>query len=718
MKEPTLELAKQHFLAGRYLEAESVLKNLHQLDPDNADILQLLGVVSHSLGKSADSLPLLQRAVKLNPTKADFLCNLGLVLNACGKHEESISAFRKALKLQPLLAPAWSNLGSVQTEAGELDDAISSLRRALELQPNYPDAQCNLGNALRKAGKPVEAIAAYRQAIAQQPQHVRAYNNLGVVYQEEGLWEDALLAVKQAVALRPQYSQAYVSLGNLLQEMNRFDEAAAAFRQALSLRPNYSIAAYNMGNALHCAGRMEEAIAAFQHAISLQPDYADAYHNLANVLHGVGRLDETIDAYDRAIALRPDHSGMAGTRLYTICFHDRYDAAMILRDSQDWNRRFADPLKNEIRPHENNRDPNRKLRIGYVSPDFRRHCQAFFTIPLLSHHDHSKFEIICYADVSKMDHVSREIQKYSDGWKSTVGMSDAQVAQMIRADQVDVLVDLTMHMSAAKPLVFARKPAPVQVAWLAYPGTTGIAAMDYRLTDPYLDPAGSYDADYAEKSFRLPHTFWCYDPLKREPPVNSLPAMSNGFITFGCLNNFCKLTDPTLALWSKVLGAIPTSRLILLAPLGLHRQKVLDQLKVQPDRVEFLAFQPRPQYLQTYHRIDLGLDTFPYNGHTTSLDSLWMGVPVVSLMGKTVVSRAGFSQTSNLGLADELVAKTDDQFVEIAKKLSGDLNHLNQLRSTLRQKMERSPLMDAERFAKDIEAAYRQMWQTWCANKP
>jgi predicted O-linked N-acetylglucosamine transferase (SPINDLY family) len=273
-----------------------------------------------------------------------------------------------------------------------------------------------------------------------------------------------------------------------------------------------------------------------------------------------------------------------------------------------------------------------------------------------------------------------------------------------------------MHMAHARPLLFARKPAPVQICWLAYPGTTGMTAMDYRLTDPYLDPPGADEECYAEKSFRLADTFWCYDPLTTEPAVNPLPALKNGFITFGSLNNFCKVNEPVLKLWAQVLRAVDRSQLLLLAPETRHRSHVTDFLEsdgISSDRIRFADLRPRSDYLQLYHQIDLGLDTFPYNGHTTSLDSYWMGVPVVTMAGETVVGRAGVSQLMNLELP-ELIARSPDEFVAIARGLVNDLPRLSELRSTLRPRMEASPLMNAPRFAHSIEAAYREIWRVNC----
>jgi predicted O-linked N-acetylglucosamine transferase (SPINDLY family) len=291
------------------------------------------------------------------------------------------------------------------------------------------------------------------------------------------------------------------------------------------------------------------------------------------------------------------------------------------------------------------------------------------------------------------------------------------MAEQIREDCVDILVDLKLHTSDNRLLVFARKPAPVQVTWLGYPGSTGLSTIDYRLSDPYLDPPGMDESVYSERTIRLPNCFWCYDPLDgRNVPVGPLPAMETEVVTFGCLNYFGKINNGILDLWAKVLRQVEGSRLALLASPGSHRQHLLDRLTeqgIEPNRIEFKGPQPHVKYLERYHRIDIGLDSFPYNGHTTSLDSLWMGVPVVTLAGQTAVSRAGWSQLSNLGLT-ELAGSTPEQFVRIAVELANDLPRLKDLRSTLRPRMEASPLMDAPRFARNVEAAYRRMWRDWC----
>jgi predicted O-linked N-acetylglucosamine transferase (SPINDLY family) len=325
-------------------------------------------------------------------------------------------------------------------------------------------------------------------------------------------------------------------------------------------------------------------------------------------------------------------------------------------------------------------------------------------------------EIFCYSNVIRADALTEQFRRYADAWRGIEGLSDLQTVDLIRQDRIDILVDLTLHTGKNRLAVFACKPSPVQVTFAGYPGSTGLNTIDYRLTDPYLDPPGLNDQFYSESSIRLPDTFWCYEPLVTQLEINPLPAQTDAHVTFGCLNSFCKVNEQVLRLWAQVVKTVDRSRLMILCPEGSHRQPLLDLLQgegISPDRIELVVRCPRRQYLELYHRFDVGLDTFPYNGHTTSLDSFWMGVPVVTLVGQTVVGRAGLSQLTNLGLP-ELIAQTPEQYVQIATKLAGDLPRLAELRRTLRARMEASPLMDAPRFARSVEAAYRRMWRAWC----
>ena len=493
------------------------------------------------------------------------------------------------------------------------------------------------------------------------------------------------------------------------QQLGFLSGAIDCYRLLLDVKPREPDAWNNLSLCLRLVDNLDEAIACGQRALKLRPDFALAHNNLGLMQKDAARIEESRVAYQLAIATDPSYTDARSNLAYLLSFHSGYDAHAIRTQVENL---FPDQYPPLVVPATLGSAEKRRLRIGYVSPDFRDHCQSLFTIPLLEHHDKEQFEIICYADLNAPDDYSARIKRSADVWRQTHGMNDVELAHRIADDGVDILVDLTMHMAHGRPLVFARKPAPVQIAWLAYPGTTGIKAMDYRLTDPWLDPLNSDTGCYTERSLRLADTFWCYDPLITDLAPNELPALSNGYITFACLNNFCKVSDASLRLWAKVMARVKDSRLLLLAPQGQHRQHVLEQLALEgidSDRVEFIAYLPRRDYLLTYHRVDLCLDTLPYNGHTTSLDAYWMGVPVVTQVGNTVAGRAGWSQLNNLGLP-ELAAMDEDSFVEIAFNLASDIPRLNGLRQGLRQMMENCPLMDKPRFARAMENVFKEAW--------
>ena len=424
-------------------------------------------------------------------------------------------------------------------------------------------------------------------------------------------------------------------------------------------------------------------------------------------------MDEAAAYYRRALDINPDLAEMHSNLLCALNYCSNVDGWTIRQEHDRWNRQQAAPLAQFIQPHTNDRSPNRKLRIGYVSPDFRWHPVGRFILPLLEAHDRGAFEVFCYASQNVDDALTAACRAQASVWRAVATSTDEQLAQQIRQDRIDILVDLTMHMGNNRLMVFARKPAPVQVTYLAYCSTTGLATMDYRLTDPYFGSAGADQRVYSEKSVCLPDTYWCYRQVDEAPDAGSVPALASGHVTFGSMNNFCKVTPPTLTAWSVLLQRMPTARLLFHAHAGSHRKRVLDVFSHQgilADRVTFVDYLPSVEYFRIHQRIDICLDPFPYAGGTTTCDALWMGVPVVSLAGQTAVGRGGLSILSNLGLAD-LVANSPEQYIDIAVKLAGDVPRLQELRGTLRERMRQSPLMDAPRFARHVEAAYREMWR-------
>ena len=604
-------------------------------------------------------------------------------------------------------------------QAGRLQAAEHIYRRILQVEPNYANAIHLLGVIAHQAGKHEVAVEYIGRAIGLQGNVPAFHNNLGEACRALGRIPEALACYRRALELKPQYAGAYYNMGVALQDRGKLDQAVACYRRALELKPDFAEAHNNLGNALKVQKKPDEAVACYRRALELKPDFAEAHNNLGTACKDQGKLDEAVVCCRRAVQLKPDFAWAHSNLLYTLLYCSGYDAQGIYDEHRRWNQQHAEPLAQFIQPHGNDRSPHRRLRIGYVSPDFRNHPLPIIAGPLFRAHDHQEFEVFCYSDVARPDAITARFRGCADVWRNVVGHSDEQLAELIRRDRIDILVDLCMHMGRSRLLVFARKPAPIQACWFAYPGTTGLSTIDYRLTDPHLDPAGLNDRYYSEQSIRLPDTFWCYDPLIGELAVNAPPVLEKGYITFGCLNNFCKVNVAVLSLWARVLKRVDRSRLMLLTAEGSHRQCTLRQLEregVTPDRVTFVAHRSRARYLELYHGIDIGLDTVPYNGHTTSLDSFWMGVPVVTLTGPTAVGRAGLSQLMNLGLA-ELIAYCPEQYVRIAVELAHDLSRLSGLRATLRDRMQASPLMDAPRFAGNVEAAYREMWRRWCATQ-
>jgi predicted O-linked N-acetylglucosamine transferase (SPINDLY family) len=681
------ELALRHHQAGQLAQAESIYRQVLAQQPDHGEAMHFLGVLTFEAGRRDAGIELLQQSIHLRPNWDVGHMNLANALKENGRLDEAIIEYRKTVALNPASGQAWIQLGDLLKQQRVFDGAIT----------------------------------AYRQAIALGVRSAGIYHHLGFVLAEMGRLSEAVVAYRQGLALGPETAEIHNDLGNALCLERKHDQAIAAYRRAVALKPGLADACNNLGNALNLVGRLDEAIAAYRQAIVLQPDFSYACSNLGLALAGQGQLDEAMAVFRQAIALDPRNADSHSNLVYWLSFCPDYDAQAIAREHRQWNRLHAEPLRRFIKPHVNPRDPNRRLRIGYVSADLRDHVVGRNLLPLFARHNREQFEVTCYANLLCPDEMTPQFRRWSDRWRSIVGMSDERVAEQIRSDGIDILVDLSLHLWGNRLLVFARKPAPVQATFAGYPGSTGLSAIDYRLSDPYLDPPGTDESVYSEQTIRLPNTFWCYDPLDyADIGVNPLPASDKGMVTFGCLNNFGKVTPPMLMLWAQILQRVNSSRLVLMAKSGSHRQQTIDLLSqegILPQRVEFIDFQSRRDYLRQYHRIDIGLDTLPYNGHTTSLESLWMGVPVVTLVGKTVVGRAGFSQLSNLKLT-QLAAQTPEEFVQAAADLAHDLPRLAELRATLRGRMERSPLMDAAGFARGVESAYRQMWQAYLTEPP
>ena len=692
---------------------QAALQSIHRATlaaPNNGRYQFGLGQVLDALQRWDEAADAYRRTLADDPTSLDAYIALGLALQRGGRPGQAAAAYRSALQIEAENPVILGNLGSALREMGDADAAIGILERAVALDPQGASHAVNLGLALMQRRDFAAAYGVLRTLLDREPGNADAAFNLGNALRGLGRTREAATCLRLAADLRPGFADALNNLGNAHKELGEFDSAMGAFEEALRVQPDHLAALNNAGCLLRTLGRIDEAEDMLRRGLAIAPCHPALYDNLGNVLKDAGELNEAIACFRHSLELDPSNPTTHGNLAYALCFQSPTPEP-VRAECERWSARFAAPVLRLEEDERRDRSADRRLNVGYVSADFRDHCQTLFTLPLLSQHDHGGFRICCYSSVERPDAYTERIAAHADSWRDVRTLDDEALSRVIRDDGIDVLVDLTMHMSNGRPLVFARKPAPVQIAWLAYPGTTGMDAIDYRLSDPRLDPDG-FERHYTERTLRLPDSFWCYDPLTEAIPVGELPALERGHLTLGCLNNPCKLTDQTLSLWSAVMHALPTARLLLMVAQGRHRRHLVERLAargIASHRVEFVSFRPRAEYLRTYQRIDFGLDTVPYNGHTTSLDALWMGVPTVTRVGGTCVGRGGLSQLHQLGLA-QFAAHTDEAFANIAVALGGDLPRLAALRASLRARMESSALMDGARFARHIEAAYRTAW--------
>lgn len=580
------------------------------------------------------------------------------------------------------------------------------------------DQACQHALRLHQAGRLNEAEAVYRGILAQQPAHADSLHLLGMIAFQRGQTAAALPFVEQAVKINPNIAIYHNNLGQVLERLGRRQEATAHYDRALTLDPRYSEAHNNRANMAERAGQLPEAIAGYRRAIQLRPQYGEAFTNLGNIYKDQGDLDEAITCYRAAIAREP-RPLLHDNLLLALHYHPAYGPAELAEEHRDWAQRYAAPLRRPNPAYPNPRDSEKRLRIGYVSPDYRDHAVGRFLRPLLQHHDRTRFELFAYADPAVPDRETEKFKQQVDVWRDVTHQPDAAVADLVRRDQIDILVDLAAHTAGSRLLAFAEKPAPVQATYLAYCSTTGVDTIDYRITDPYLDPPGTDLGHYVEETVRLPHTYWCFAPPDSAVAQAEVRPRDQTEITFGCLNNFCKVTPASLRAWAQILRRVPHAQIIIYTRPGSHRERVRDVFRaagVANKRVRFVAKQSFDDYFATFQAMDIGLDPFPFNGGTTTCDTLWMGVPVVTLAGRTAVARGGQSLLSNIGHS-ELVTRTEEDYIRLAVELAVDRPRLARLRAQLRSQMQASPLMDAPRFARDLEAAYRTMWRRWCERR-
>lgn len=716
-----LSLAVEKHNAGQLAEAETLYRQTLKVQPDNADALHLLGVLADQSGNPVLAEELITKAIALRPDFADALSNLGNVLKKLGKAEDAVDMFQKALGIQPQFPMAHSNLGNALMELGRYGEAVESHQKALDLQPAFPMALNNMGSALAKLERWEDAAGALEKALELQPDYAEALSNLGNVLAKLGRLEDAVTSHQKAISINPGNARAHNNLGSALLDLNQLDDAENCFNKAIALDQGFADAYDNLGFVFSMHGRFGEAMANHQKALSLKPESADAHANLGNTLSCLGRLDEAMDSYNKALAIQPDHVWAGRNLLYVILNKPGLTPKALFSEHVRFVEIHTRDIVKPVEDLANDPAPERRIRVGYLSSDFRDHPVGNNIYPLLSSHDRTNFEVFCYANVLKPDEMTERFRSTADHWRSVLGKSDSEVAGMVRADEIDVLVCLAGRFDKNRPLVCAHRAAPVQVSMFDG-ATSGLKEMDYWLTDGFLHPDGTQEI-FTEELYRLP-VLYQWPPIADAPAVKALPAEQAGTVTFGAFNNPKKISEEVIRLWADVLKAVPGSRLQLKFKNWYGQAPLCDCVTewfaaggIGQDRLGFAAdLETLDEHLERYGGVDIALDTFPFNGATTTFQSLWMGVPVVSLAGGSFISRMSGSILHQVGLGD-LAVDTPEAFVTTARDLAGDLARLKSLRAGLRERMRTSPLCNAPAYTGSVEAAIRDMWRTWCAGQ-
>lgn len=602
-------------------------------------------------------------------------------------------------------------------QSGRLDQAAQCYRQVLQVAPRDIDALHLLGVTAHQLGRHSEAVRLIRDALAIDGTKANFHNSLGVVNLAIGSLSEAAACFQQAATLDRNLPEAHNNLGLTLLGQRRMAEAVSAFKHAVNLKPDYAAAYNNLGTAFYALGRNADAVASYERALQLNGDLWEAYFDLGNAHYRLGQLEKAVACFTRARGLVPKSYNNLGNALLLLHYRAGITLDELAAAHSEFDRAFGTALSKAWKPHDNDRDPERRLKVGFLSPDLHTHPVGFFIVGLLKNIDQKQLEIICYSNSSLSDDLTARIRSCTSLWRDVWECGDEQLDAQIREDGIDILFDLAGHTQGNRLLVFARRPAPLQMSWAGYPGTTGLEAIDYILADRNEIPLDA-EIHYRERVLRMPDDYVCYEPPPYSPDVSPLPALTRPFVTFGSFNNPAKLNPEVVALWARILDRVPESHLILRYQ-GLDDPDLADRLRsqfagrgVDPKRVSLEGKLPHPQLLSLYAEVDIALDPFPYNGGLTTLEALWMGVPVVTWPGETFAGRHSLTHLSTIGLT-ETIARDPDHYVDLAASLAGDLPRLASLRTGLRDRVASSPLCDGKRFADHFMNVLRDVWREW-----
>ncbi len=623
--------------------------------------------------------------------------------------------YQTILTTDPQNSTALHFLGVIAHQRGEYSQAIQLIQQAIHYSPNEANFHNSLGNTFQQHSQTEAAIASYQQALKLAPRFPEPYYNLGNLFKAQKNTTAALRCYQQAVAFNPQFSEAYNNLGQLLFDLNQTTAALACLQKSLAINPQQINLLQLISEIYTKNQQFTQAAHTLEQALTLDPQHAHTHNNLAiNLLYLQGNLEQALAHFKQAILLQPSYQAAHSNWLFALQYSTHWSREAIFLEHRQFQTHHPQPLLT-LPPLDT--DPQRPLKIGYISPDFHQHSVAYFLSPILTHHNHQHFIIHAYSLGMYNDEVTQHLQKQVDVWRDCKEYTHLDLSTQIIEDRIDILIDLTGHTANNKILTFAQKPAPLQISYLGYPDTTGLSTIDCRLVDHYTDPVGSAETFSSETLLRMPHSYFCYDPIKETPPISPLPALTNGYLTFGSFNNFPKLNDNLLKVWAQLLSTLPTAQLFLKTkPLAdpQIKQTLENKFKllgIDPQRLRLEGIQTSSQaHLQLYQHLDIALDTHPYNGATTTCEALWMGIPVITWVGERSVSRMGLSILSTLGL-EHLINYTPKDYIQCAQTLAQNWDQLSELRATLRSKMQHSPIMQGAQFTQQLETLYRQQWQ-------
>jgi protein O-GlcNAc transferase len=698
----------------RFDEALTSYERALAVRPHFVEALVNRGRTFSDLKRFDDALAAYDRALMLKPDFAEACLGRGNVFIEITQYNDALEAYHGALMLKPDLAEAWLGRGNVFTKLRQYNDALAAYDRGLTFKPDLAEAWLGRGNVFTKFRQYNDALAAYDRGLTFKPDLAEAWLGRGNVFTKFRQYNDALAAYDRALTFKPDLAEAWLGRGNVFTEITQYNDALATYDGALTLKPDLAEAWLGRGNVFTKIMQYNDALAAYDRALTLKPDLAEAWLGRGNALLDQSKVDDAIMCYRRASAIKPDvHSNLI--------FAYNFDLAATPAEQQvaraRWDELNARRLAGTIRPHANHPIPDRRLRIGYVSSHFRHQAATYAFGGVILCHDQKLFDVVCYSDTWPEDDVTARLRAHAGKWHHTLGLTDDALADLIRTDGIDILVDLVGHMSGHRLLVFARKPAPVQVTAWGEPTGTGLSVMDYLLADPVLVPE-TERALLVEQVIDLPNFlgYWVPDRL---PEPGGLPALGRGHITFGSFNRLAKILDPVLRTWASILCLLPEAHLLIkdrgLADLNQRARihAVFAEQGVGVERVKLLGPTDRATHFAAYQEIDLALDPFPHGGGMTTLDALWMGVPVVTWSGRTISSRLAAASLSALDLTD-FIASDRETYVELAVAKASDVEALSRLRANLRRRVSHSRFGDCARYTGAVEAAYREMWQRWC----